>query len=278
MSQHKKELKISGNPIDVDEKLNEMMGKLDGIQTKKKFTRWKSSFLSRFDSFIEKDGTAKAQEAYDHFGKTTMTFVKSTQQVQKSVEGGQLGEEKTTVKGRNALNELNKSVTKQVEELLLFIPTTVSEEKKCGYNKFQIGAVLVRDGFSIYGYMLSCRETLVEFVHDKLKNVADRQIIEAVDYYNQKFHNFCDLMADLKIYEICKKCQQFSGDGDEGEGPFIFIDVETGAIGKLPRDKVIEMGLITLEADDEDEDVIKEAITDEKQKEALKEYIKKVLG
>lgn len=269
--------KISGNPIDVDEGLQEMIAKLDTIQAKRKFVRWKASFSNNFEQFLEKDGIENAKKDYSHFKESTETFAASCLKVQKAVDAGQISDSKVSVKGRNAINELNKAMAIEVEKLLKFIPTTGAEEKKSGYNKYQMGAVLIRDGFEIYGRMEMCREVLSHMKVTCLAGVADKQVIEAIDYYVQKFQNFCDLMADLQLYEIMKKCYQFAGDDSGVDPPVIFIDVETGSIGRLKRETVIEKGTITVELDKEGEDVIKEALTDPGAIDNLKEQIKQIL-
>jgi hypothetical protein len=63
-----------------------------------------------------------------------------------------------------------------------------------------LGAVLVQDGFSEYDRMKRLNDLLID-MQEKVSDIADRQQLELFQWYGKKFKNFCDVMADLGLYE-----------------------------------------------------------------------------
>ena len=171
------------------------------------------------------------------------------------MENGSISKDKVSVKGRNGLNEANRAMTDVVDELLSFIPTSGAEVKQCGYNKWQLGAVLIRDGFQVYEKMVVSGEILVSLKEKVLTGIADKQILEQIDYYVKQVACFCDVMADLGLYEVMLKCREFNGDDDI----LIFIDPKTGAIGELCRKSCKDAGLISITTNAFGKEAIKEA-------------------
>jgi len=231
----------TGNPCKTDEELIRLIDELKSCKNKRSFKSWKNSFLARYESFVQKSGIDVAQTHYETFTKDLAKFTKSVNRV-KSLEdtyrSGSLG-----VKGRNGLNELMKELNTFIEKLQKLAPKTGAEEKKMGYNKYLLGAVLIRDNFSVYELLLSASETLHEMKDDCLKEVADHQLLDQITYYGKNFKNFCDLMADLSLYEVMLACRKFSGDDDN---ILIFIDPKSGAIGELDKQKLVNSKLLTI--------------------------------
>jgi len=140
----------------IDAELKEMLDKLEFVQSGRAFKRWRASFMTKYESFLEQDNIDKAQLAYEKFGGSMTKFVKQVATVEKYETKGELSEEKYTVKGRMALSEMMKLMTDLIIELDDMLPSTGSMEKKRGFNKFHIGAVLIRDSFDEYGRLAAC--------------------------------------------------------------------------------------------------------------------------
>jgi hypothetical protein len=51
----------------IDAGLKEMLEKLDFVKSARAFKRWRSSFLAKFESFLEESNIAVAQAAYEAF-------------------------------------------------------------------------------------------------------------------------------------------------------------------------------------------------------------------
>jgi hypothetical protein len=263
------------NPLKVDEDLKGLLDKLLTVQSPRTFDRWRQQFLRLFESYLEQDGIDKAHKSNEDFTNETVLLASVVNKVQKNTETGALSKESVTVKGRNSLNELNKVMTNCVNSLQRFVPSTRSEEKELGYSKFQMGAVLVRDGFTIYGRLSMISSIAKSLREGALAEVADKQILEMIDYFDLCFRRFCDLMADLGLYEFMLKAQQFAGMTEDGrDNLVIFVDLKTGSIGELHRDDCFKKGMLTLTTDKNGRSVILEAAIDEEDRQDLIDMLK----
>jgi hypothetical protein len=262
---------LSGNPLKYDPELKGLIEKLDSVNSYRTFRRWKSSFLSRFESFIADKGIEPAEDSYNQFSSNMKTFEQDVIKVQKFCEKGDLSAERTTVKGRNSLNEMNKAVVKIIQEEDELIPSTGAQVKKKGYNKYHLGSVLVRNGFSEYERMVRCDEILQKLKVGGLKDVADRQQLEEIDNYTTQLQRFRDVMNDLGLYEVMMKCRQFDG-GEIDE--IIFLDSKTGAIIEMNREDCFKAGILSIIQDAEGNDKIREEEHSRIEKEEMLSSIK----
>jgi hypothetical protein len=262
---------LSGNPLKYDPDLKGLIEKLDSINSYRTFRRWKSSFLRRFESFLAEKGLDPAEQSYKKFSSNMKTFEQAVIKVQKFCEKGDLSAERTTVKGRNSLNEMNTEVVKIIQEEEELAPSTGSQEKKKGYNKYHLGAVLVQDGFSEYERMVRCDEILQELKLGGLKDVADRQQLEEIDNYTIQLQRFRDVMNDLGLYEVMMKCRQFDG-GEIDE--IIFLDPKTGAIIEMTREDCFKAGILSIIQDAQGNDKIREEEHSRIEKEEMLSSIK----
>ena len=183
-----------------DAELKEMLGQLEFIKTGRTFRRWKTSFLTRWEEFLEQENIEHADDAHQKFAKNMGKFVILVDAVNKHVANNDLTANRTTVKGRNSLNEMNKNLMLIIDEHDALIPQTNQLEKKCGYNKFHMGAILIRDNFKEYGRLSDCRDILQDMRTISLNDVADKQILEEMDNFATKLQKFCDVMADLGLF------------------------------------------------------------------------------
>lgn len=186
-----------------DAELKEMLGQLDCMRTGRSFRRWKTSFLARWEEFLEQENIDAADGAYQHFSGNMEKFVVLIHAVNSHVAKNDLTIDRTTVKARNALNEMNKNLTLIIDEQDALIPQTNQLEKKRGYNKFHMGAILIRDNFKEYGRLTECRDILQHMRSESLNDVADKQILEEMDNFATKLQKFCDVMADLGLFGRC---------------------------------------------------------------------------
>jgi hypothetical protein len=184
----------------IDPELKDLLDKLEFVKTPRTFRRWKGSFLTAWEKYLEEKNIEAADKAYNDFSKSMKHFVELINNVNSHIEKGELTVERTTVKARNALNEMSKVMTMVIDEEDALIPQTGALEKERGYNKFHIGAVLVRDDFDEYGRLSYCADILQKMRTDSLGEVADKQILEEMDNYKAKLKKFCDVMADLGLF------------------------------------------------------------------------------
>jgi len=81
---------VQGNPLKFDPELKALLEKIDFVKTLKAFKRWRNSFLTRFEAFLEEDGIQHAEEAYRGFSKSMEAFVKDVAKVNEYIAKGEL--------------------------------------------------------------------------------------------------------------------------------------------------------------------------------------------
>ena len=204
------------NPLKSDFELQTLLKKLDKVKKYKTFQRWKSKFLDRLEQFLYEKGMDPAEKTCNAFALVLTKFVKNANAVAAHIEKGDLGNGKKTVKASLALNEMCNSLTNVVSEVETLIPSRKQEEKKKGFNKFHLGAALIRQGFHQYAKMKAI-EDAVDELGGKLTDVADRQQHELFEMYKTQVQRFCDVMADLNLYEVMLKCIEFAEEPEEEE-------------------------------------------------------------
>jgi hypothetical protein len=246
---------LSGNPLKYDPELMGLIDKLDGINSYRTFRRWKASFMRRFKTFLSEKGIQPAEESYAMYSSNMERFEKKVNTVQAIIHKGDLSVDKTTVKGRNALNEMSKTMTEVIDETEDLIPSKHADEKRKGYNKYHLGAALVQDGFLEYDRMVRCNDKTKDMVKQGLNEIADRQQLEEIERYERQIQQFVDVMQDLGLYEVMVKCRQFAeGEIDE----IILLDPKTGAVMELSREECFAKGILTMIQDAEGKDRIRE--------------------
>jgi len=204
------------NPLKSDPELQVLLKRLDGIKKYKKFQGWKAKFLARLEQFLYESGMTPAQKASNDFEEVLHKFVKRANKVQDHIEKGELSDTRKTVKGAVNLNELCNALTTVLVELERWIPYSQAEEKKRKFTKFHLGAVLIRQGFHQYITMKAMEDAL-QLIGDQLQHVADRQQHDLFAQYLNDVQRFCDVMADLNLYEVMLKCIEFAEEPDEDE-------------------------------------------------------------
>lgn len=225
------------NPLKSDFELQTLLKKLDKVKKYKTFQRWKAKFLDRLEQFLYEKGMDPAEKACNQFAVLLTKFVKTAGGVADFIEKGDLGNGTKTVKASLALNEMCNSLTKVVSEVQTLIPSRKQEEKKKGFSKFHLGAALIRQGFHQYATMKAIEDAVTE-IGVKLEGVADRQQQELFAYYQTVLQRFCDVMADLNLYEVMLKCIEFADPPEEEESSdeediTIEIEVDTPEGKKL---------------------------------------------
>lgn len=254
---------VSGNPLTSDPALKGLLEKLPSVYRYDAFCRWRNSFLKIFESFLEEGGINGARVCYEKFSKSMEKLAKQVHEVEKLVDKGALSSSQVSVKAWNALNEMNNLVRDAVQLEEKLAPSTSAQEKKLGYNKYHLGAVLVRDEFAEYERMTTCGETLKRLKDVCLTDIADKQILEEIDSYQVQWQRFCDLMADLGLYEVMLKSREFAG-GKEGNF-LLFVDLKTGCIGAILRKVAVEKGVIKVLKDDQGNEKITDGVRSHKE-------------
>jgi hypothetical protein len=206
---------------------------------------------------LDESGTAQADKVYKEYKAEMDAMCKKLAKVQDFMAKGELSENKKSVKSALALTELCKGLTININDTENLIPGTAREEKTKKFNKYQLGAVLIRDGFEEYERMKFIDESLV-VIGKQLGDVADKQQHELFEQYSTQVKRFCDVMADLGLYEVMLKCRQFAEEPEESEeseesepepepepDPIIFVDMKTASVFSIEREEAVKKEGIT---------------------------------
>jgi len=287
-----------GNPLKDDPTLRKLSFQLDKIKSNRKWEPWKASFMKRFESFLEQEGINNADDAYAEFGQRMDRTTNLVSNCETLIAEGKLTNECVTVKGRHALNEMVNALVEEWAAIRDLIPSTGFEEDKRGYNKFQLGAVLVRDDFSEYERMKHINDVIQIMTDVTLSEIADRVHLEQFANFQTQFARFCDVMADLGLYEVMMACRKFSDDDVEDEDDslteeetsfgsdsfvvesIIMVDMKTASIFRTPLDEAFEKGIINMAprpddlSDASDEYMIHETCRSESEREEIKNKLK----
>ena len=208
------------NPIKEDPILRRLLQELDSIDTKRDFSRWKSSFVERFSEFLSTDGEAAAIKRRNNYKKALHEFVKRVQQLENHVANGDVSTVvgQTTVRAMQCLKEAQKHIATVAGETETLIPGTGEQALEMGYTKFHMGAVLIRDGFEEYDRLSLCADVLQRLRETTcLAEVADKIFLEEMDNFVDKFDMFCDIMSDLGLHKAMMRCHKLNELPDEPE-------------------------------------------------------------
>lgn len=187
----------NGNPLVSDPLLKALVEESQRIESVEEFDQWKVKFLSRLEAFVDKQGIDNAQKAYEEFQHDMTKLVSGAFRLQKCIDEGALCKNKISVKGLDALNEIQRGTSDAKEQIAKWLPSKRADEEAVGYSKFALVHVLVRDGFAVYMNMSLCRDMLNTAVETCLGDVAGRQTLDAIDYYDRQIKIFCNVLADL---------------------------------------------------------------------------------
>lgn len=204
------------NPLQEDAVLASLLKKLSKVGTECDFDDWRDSFLARFVEFLDEDGIEKAESTYWEFADAMSSFVRVINKLTNMMDQGLISAQKCPVKARQCLQNFNREITVIVEKVESLVPGTMSLERRVGYTKFHMGAVLLRDGFREYGRM-SLSADVIEQLIVHLDGIADKLILVNMNYYIQKLQSFCDVMADLGLFKAMLKCRDFVYADDDEE-------------------------------------------------------------
>mmetsp|Transcript_32125 Transcript_32125/g.75536 ORF Transcript_32125/g.75536 Transcript_32125/m.75536 type:complete len:679 (-) Transcript_32125:2597-4633(-) len=215
----------SNNPITNDLQLNILVhSKLDKITKYKPFQRWKSKFLGRFETYLTESGREPAREASENLQRHLEGCVKRADFLLDHIEKGDLSPTtgRKTVRASLALNEFCLNLNETRVELRELVPAKQVDERRLQYTKFHVGASLIDEGFPQYVAMRELEEKVQEIADltrdtENDEDILDKQQRELFHNYKKQVTRFCDVMADLDLYEIMLKCVQFLHPPDHEE-------------------------------------------------------------
>jgi hypothetical protein len=191
-----------------DKKLKALLETADDIQSLEHYIYWKAEFLDGFREYLDPAGTATAREADDALYATMQQLAKMVHAVKQLCASGGISEAGCNVKAQNTLYEFVAEMAKVELEIRAYFPKTSADEDKVGYTKFNLAAVLVRDGFRVYDIMVTTRDYIIALRDGPLKQgeILKANSTRIMEAYIKGIEKFCDTMADIGMYKLMNKC------------------------------------------------------------------------
>jgi hypothetical protein len=196
------------NPLTGDSKLHGLMTKIDGVICEKDFVKWKKSFLKVYTSYLDPDGVLNAQDANSRLLTKLTALVNRCSKVQSLIEDGNIHADQITAEGRRAVTNLSEDLKKAEQGIDTLLPKTSADEEAVGYDKFELGAILIQDGFCGYDLMIQSRDFVHQILYDdNLQGVSDSTNFEQIfKYYQKSIDVFVQVMEDTGLYQIMTQC------------------------------------------------------------------------
>ncbi|KAG7341721.1 hypothetical protein IV203_023674 [Nitzschia inconspicua] len=189
-----------------DAKLKQFLSNADEIESIEHFTFWKDEFLKAFRKYLDPLGTATAREADEEIYLHLEKLAKVCLDVKDMVSQGNISKERCTVKGQRSINEMISQLSVLETRIVGYWPKTQEEEVVCGYTKFELAAILVRDGFRVYGLMVATRDYVESLSQGPLMDVLKSNQLSIIQFYFRCLDSFTQTMADLGMYKLMTTC------------------------------------------------------------------------
>lgn len=191
-----------------DQKLKDLLATADEISSLEHFMYWKDEFLHTFQEYLDPEESANAREADEKLYVRMQKLAKICLNVKELCTTGAINAQAITVKGQRALNDFISELGRSEKSLHEYFPKTLEDEALVKYNKFNLAAVLVRDGFRVYDLMVTTRDYIVSLRDNELSppTVLTANHRSVILYYLKEIESFCDCLADLGMYKLMNKC------------------------------------------------------------------------
>jgi hypothetical protein len=198
--------KVHASAATQDAKLREFLANADEIESVEHFKYWKDEFLETFRKYLDPEGTASARESDEELYSELERLGKICMKVKEQVREGRITPDSTSVKGQRSISEMISSMATAEGFIKAYWPKTQEEEVICGYSKFELAAVLVRDGFRVYGLMVATRDYVQALSEGPLRDILKPNQKSIIHFYFRSIDSFVDTMADLGMYTLMQKC------------------------------------------------------------------------
>ena len=197
------------NPLTEDPGLKKLLSDVTNIPHEVEFKRWKDEFLKEFYKFLGKGGMSNADTAFKAFSKEALSLALTVRKMEQFREQGDMTTNKCSVQAKRCLGSFNDRITAVTAVIQKIVPGTQEEEKKVGFTKFHLGAILVRDGFVEYDRLEKIQIHLGGMRRDGLDKIVDSATLASIHAYGDAFDSLCDFLADLGLYQAMQKCTSF---------------------------------------------------------------------
>jgi len=216
---------ITENPIDNDERLRTLLAEVVNITSRKAYQTWRRAFLKIYKKTLDANGILNGKDANYRLLKQLETLDRKIRLVQEPLSKNELRGDSNS---RRLLTNLTEEVTATEHKIQEFLPKTNADEEKFGFDKFELAAVLLEDGFCGYDTMKASRDTLNGILHAVVKiesenndgePIVDGNFEQILQIFYDSVESFVSVMDDLKLCPIMNRCVDVVFKGKERPEP-----------------------------------------------------------
>lgn len=193
------------NPLAEDSKLKKLLNDVTGVPDEVEFKRWRDSFLSAMDKHLTKEGTSSADAMFSRFVKGAGSLARDVRRLEQLKERGELKSDPA----RRCLQSITDKIVVVTAAIRKLAPGNREEERRVGFTKFSMIAVLVRDGFVEYDRLEKIQIHLGRLRREGLIRVAEANTLEAIDKYGDEFDNVGEVLTEIGLYPAIEKGASF---------------------------------------------------------------------
>ena len=197
------------NPLTEDPTIKKLLDEITDIPNELQFKRWKEEFLTQFDKYLDPVATNNANRAFREFSDAVISLAQDVRRMEVFRENGDMTEDRCSVQARRCLGNFSSKINRSTIMMDQLMPPTQEAEREAGFTKFNLGAILVRDGFVEYDRLEKIKIHLNDLRRSGLDIVADSLTLSAIDKYGAAFDQLLDILADLGLSEVMEQCTSF---------------------------------------------------------------------
>lgn len=113
------------------------------------------------------------------------------------------------VQGKRHLTNMTDQMTATEKKITRFLPMTGDKEAAMGYDKFELGAVMIEDGFQVYDHLKNTKNIIVHLQEAILNKVFPANKHSIIQFYLRQIKIFCAVMADLNLFHLMEQIVDF---------------------------------------------------------------------
>ncbi len=190
------------NPIDNDDRLKKLLSQIRKVKSEKAYNTWRKEFLRIYTKYLDSNGILNGKDANYRLLKQLAYLQNRIQLVVPVLEQGTL----RTTNGRRLLKNLTDEVMATERKVQELLPKTNADEERFGFDKFELAAVLLEDGFHGYDAMNESRQILEAILQHIVGDSQNTNEVAILIQYSDSVESFVRVMEDLKLVKIMNHC------------------------------------------------------------------------
>lgn len=198
----------TSNPITSDKNLTKLLAETKDLDSEEAFSGWKESFLEQYKNYLDPAGVENAEASNGRLLRSLERLAQSVVTVNEFVKEGKITSETQSVQGKRHLTNMTEQMAETEKEVARFLPSTGAEEAMLGYDKFELGAVMIEDGFHVYEHLKTTKDIIQHLQAVILDEVLPKNKQSIIQYYLRQIQTFCDVMADLGLFGLMERMME----------------------------------------------------------------------